>query len=254
MDWKVCVSGNQNDCLREQVCSLLFRSFGLTTSSITHLMRVEYLRNPMGPVAKHISTVPANPLVLVPSPTRRVTSSLHLICKRYRYQKFASVVSSELHFIKKDIINLLMIKIYQMREPRIIFLFYTYNWLLLINCTYENVLSVHADDTKEDRQRGCQQQSGVLESISQRKDPWTDVTLEQMHHGFQVPAVVQFQFVSAFDLFSTRYDVIRRNSVSQDNESSDISGILLIIGIMAMNQKVNMNIWYAFQIYQEEIL
>lgn len=50
---------------------------------ITHLIKVEYLRNPMGPVAKHISTVPANPFVLMPSPTRRVTSSLHLICKRY---------------------------------------------------------------------------------------------------------------------------------------------------------------------------
>lgn len=64
-----------------------------------------------------------------------------------------------------------------------------------------------------------------------------------MHHGFQVPAVVQFHFVSAFDLFLTRRD-IRHDSMSQ-NKSSDISGISLIIKIMAMNQKVNMNVWHS---------
>lgn len=84
----MCISRDQNDC---DVCvSLLvipFSDFVISSMRFTHLIKVEYLRNPMGPVAKHISTVPANPFVLVPSPTRRVTSSLHLICKRYWYQK-----------------------------------------------------------------------------------------------------------------------------------------------------------------------
>lgn len=58
------------------------------------------------------------------------------------------------------------------------------------------MLSVYTDDAEKDRQRRCQQQSGVLKSVSQREDPRADVTLEQMHHGFQVPAVVQ-SFISS---------------------------------------------------------
>jgi len=73
----------------------------------------------------------------------------------------------------------------------------------LIDYTHQDVLSVHADDTEKNRQRRRQQQSGILKSVSQREDPRTNVTLEQMHHGFQVPAVVQSS-ISAFDLLSTR--------------------------------------------------
>lgn len=114
----MCISEDQNNCLLELVFFVI-PLCGLATLSITYLIKVEYLRNPMGPVAKHISTVSANPLVLVPSPTRRVTSSLHLICKRYQYQKRASVISSELQFITKNIINLLF-NFSPIREPHII--------------------------------------------------------------------------------------------------------------------------------------
>lgn len=47
----------------------------------TYLINTEYFRSARGPVAKHNSTVPANPVVALASFTRRVTSSLHLICK-----------------------------------------------------------------------------------------------------------------------------------------------------------------------------
>lgn len=43
------------------------------------------------------------------------------------------------------------------------------------------------------------------------------------------------------------------DNVNQD-ESSDISGIPVIIEIMAMNQDMNKNVWYAFQICQERIM
>jgi len=69
---------------------------------------------------------------------------------------------------------------------------------------------MHANDSEEDRQWRCQHQSSVLESISQRKDPRANVPLEQMHHGFQVPAVVQFQFVSAI---YSRLDAIFNETV-----------------------------------------
>lgn len=83
---------------------------------------------------------------------------------------------------------------------------YTYNVYLRnqdARVNYQDMLSVYADDAEKDRERWCEQQSGVLKGVSQREDAGTDVTLEQMHHGFQVPAVVQLS-ISAFDLFSTR--------------------------------------------------
>lgn len=86
------------------------------------------------------------------------------------------------------------------------------------------MLSMYADDAEKNRQRWCQQQSGVLKSVSQRKDARADVTLEQMHHGFQVPAVVQLS-ISTFNFF---FLDSRRNSDSlRNNELTQIISKIL---------------------------